>query len=290
MEDTVGELGGFEMSLKKRKGKELWNVADKKVMPAVKLSMGMSTLRDMAGDAYIASENLSTVKKLGEGAFAVVDKCIYTAEGGGWEGPVAVKRLKPSVFENETDLQSFLNETKLLRKMRHSCIVDFYGVGVTDAATLKTLEKDGKAAQDVVYLVQEFMNEGTLKSLVLKQMATARGKVYTNSQAVKWCIQIAKGLRYLHKAKPKLIHRDLKMENVLLNRHANGELLVKLADFGLCAMIDSSGHRLNIQDDDSYGEDGLLTVPSAMSVVSSYSSKVGTPTMFQQHMVYCSIK
>lgn len=251
MENQVGVHDAKDASMssngKNTKGKELWKAADKKVMNAVKLSLGISTLRNMVGDAFIPPEELKTVKKLGEGAYAVVDQCIYTSKNGS-AGPVAVKRLKPSVFENQADLQSFLNEAKLLRKMRHSCIVDFYGVGVTDAAVLKTLEKKGKAAQDRVYLVQEFMNQGTLKNLVMKQMCSTGKRMYSNGQALKWSLQIAKGLRYLHKAKPKLIHRDLKMENVLLKKDDTGEMNVKLADFGLCAMIDGGGKRLDIEE------------------------------------------
>lgn len=47
-------------------------------------------------DAEIPKNKLTTVKKLGEGAFAVVDKAIYRTDDG-FERQVAVKRLKPDV-------------------------------------------------------------------------------------------------------------------------------------------------------------------------------------------------
>jgi serine/threonine protein kinase len=40
--------------------------------------------------------------------------------------------------------------------------------------------------------------------------------VYTYKQGIKWCIQIAEGLQRLHNGSPMIIHRDLKLDNILL--------------------------------------------------------------------------
>ena len=40
--------------------------------------------------------------------------------------------------------------------------------------------------------------------------------VYSYADAMRWCIQISRGLAYLHSQQPLIIHRDLKLDNVLL--------------------------------------------------------------------------
>lgn len=79
-----------------RTGNLLWNKASMSAKPSIMFSSSFSTLRDRIVDAEIPKNKLTTVKKLGEGAFAVVDKAIYRTDDG-FERQVAVKRLKPDV-------------------------------------------------------------------------------------------------------------------------------------------------------------------------------------------------
>jgi len=66
------------------------------------------------------------------------------------------------------------------------------------------------------FLVQELMAGGTLKALVQRQMLQNPTPLYSDAAALDMCIQVAKGLRYLHMAKPMVVHRDLKLENLML--------------------------------------------------------------------------
>lgn len=251
------------------------------------------TLRNMSECAFIAPGDLKTIRRLGEGAFATVDLCIYSSSQGQL-CPVAVKRLKPDVFKIQTDLQCFLNEARLLQKLRHPFIVDFFGVGFTDMEALKSEGPNNKISQERVYLVQEFMNKGTLKSLVQRQMCATGRRVYSNTQALKWAQQIAKGLQYLHKVKPTLIHRDVKMDNVLLKENDDGEIVAKLADFGLCVMVDYGGTRVNCIEEINRGG-GRTSVASHFSMCSTqviddttglkYSFPDGNCNVMQE---YCS--
>jgi serine/threonine protein kinase len=51
-------------------------------------------------------------------------------------------------------------------------------------------------------------------------------------------IQILEGVNHLHKQNPPLIHRDLKLANILLKKSDQKEFCVKIADFGLIAIHD----------------------------------------------------
>ncbi|GIL56003.1 hypothetical protein Vafri_11478, partial [Volvox africanus] len=82
-------------------------------------------------------------------------------------------------------------------------------------------------------LVLEKMEGGSLARLMIKQLLAGAVPKYTFSQALGWLIDVARALQYLHNGGsdgfPR-IHRDVKLENVLLTA---GMKTAKLADFGL---------------------------------------------------------
>ncbi|KAG2486096.1 hypothetical protein HYH03_015191 [Edaphochlamys debaryana] len=155
------------------------------------------------------------------------------AECGGGVPParlVAVKRLKPEVVNHQHDLESFLSEVALLKKLSHKRVVDFIGVGSADVSS-------GEARRRTLFLVQEFMDGGTLKKMVSRQMLSVGRPVYSSADAFRWALHIAEGLEYLHSARPVVIHRDLKLENILLKGTDPATSEAKIADFGLVALV-----------------------------------------------------
>ncbi len=63
-------------------------------------------------------------RSAGEGAFATVEKCEFSPTSGngqvaGRKQVVAVKRLKPEITSDPQELQAFMHECSLLRKLRH---------------------------------------------------------------------------------------------------------------------------------------------------------------------------
>lgn len=83
---------------------------------------------------------------------------------------------------------------------------------------------------------------GNMKSLILEQMEgkSRSNFTYTKRDVLRWMLDIAKALQYLHQLQPRIIHRDVKPENLLLCQNDMGEVVAKLADFGLHAMVSSN--------------------------------------------------
>eukprot|EP00798_Chlamydomonas_sp_ICE-L_P024729 gene24729-10365_t len=207
-----------------------WHRAYRKVRVMLIVCRAFGTLRDQHGLNEIKLSQLKTISKLGEGAFATVEKCLYTPASGDAK-EVAVKKLKADVMKNTTDVQSFYDEVRLLRKLDHPNIMRYVGIGYVDASSEKT-------KRETMFLACEMMQGGTLRKLVMNQMLMPHKSLFTLATALKWCINIADALAYLHSSQPKVIHRDLKLENILLKGGVTHSTQVAcLADFGLAAFV-----------------------------------------------------
>lgn len=109
--------------------------------------------------------------------------------------------------------------------------MSFIGVGMTNEAATS-------AAEAGLFVVTELLSGGTLQSVLMDQMAKPHYRTYNDETALRWCHQLARGLRYLHSSRPMIIHRDLKPENVLLTGESSLTARnAKLADFGLHVRI-----------------------------------------------------
>lgn len=190
-------------------------------------------LRSLHDAHRIDASRLETIQKLGEGGFAFVDLCWF-AEEDGRRTQVAVKRVRPDVLKHTTQLKLFTNESEILVKIKHEHIVKLIGLGSLDDSTDESL-------RDSFFLVEELVDGGSLRLIVLHQMINAPEQLYRIRDGVRWSLQMAKALQYLHGMNPVVVHRDLKPDNVLLTSHSAGldphVADIKLADFGLSVMI-----------------------------------------------------
>lgn len=93
------------------------------------------------------------------------------------------------------------------------------------------------------YIVQEYCPGGSLRDLIVKQMSCPWKPLYSNVDAVRWMLQVAKALQYLHGGRPKLVHRDMKCDNILLTQKSPSTADAKLADFGLARGLPSRSLR-----------------------------------------------
>ncbi|GMH39566.1 hypothetical protein BSKO_07464 [Bryopsis sp. KO-2023] len=185
--------------------------------------------KEKFADCCIDADRLEPVKELGVGGFAVVTLCRLKKDDGSVE-QVAVKRLKRDFLTSHREVAVFVAETQLLGKLCHPNIVAFEGVCAGVAG--------GGQGEASISLVQECLNHGSLKDLVLKKYMSPSSGVYSKRQGLQWLLEVARGLAYLHGLNITVIHRDLKLENILLHqREESGPIVAKITDFGLSAMV-----------------------------------------------------
>ncbi|GLT51477.1 hypothetical protein SLA2020_248840 [Shorea laevis] len=150
-----------------------------------------------------ATDNFSLSNKLGQGGFGPVykGKLVDAQE-------IAVKRLSS---RSRQGVNEFKNEVKLIAKLQHRNLVRLLGC---------CIEGEEKM------LVYEYMPNGSLDSFIFDQ---TRGKELDWSKRFRIICGIARGLLYLHQdSRLRIIHRDLKASNVLLDEEMNP----KISDFG----------------------------------------------------------
>ncbi|XP_076888186.1 serine/threonine-protein kinase 12-like [Bidens hawaiensis] len=131
-----------------------------------------------------------------------------------WHGTkVAVKKLGDELFTDKEKVRAFRDELELLQKIRHPNVVQFLGA-VTQSSPMM--------------IVTEYLPKGDLR-LFLKRKGALKPIT-----ALKFAMDIARGMNYLHENKPEqIIHRDLEPSNIL--RADSGHL--KVADFGISELL-----------------------------------------------------
>ncbi|KAI9115580.1 hypothetical protein K1719_013249 [Acacia pycnantha] len=132
-----------------------------------------------------------------------------------WRGThVAVKTLGEEVLADDNKVKAFHDELTLLQKVRHPNVVQFLGA-VTQSTPMM--------------IVTEYLPRGDLRASLKRRGAL---KPIT---AVKFALDIARGMNYLHEHKPEaIVHRDLEPSNIL--RDDSGHL--KVADFGVSKLLE----------------------------------------------------
>ncbi len=167
--------------------------------------------KNMQFDEEIKMEDLTFFKDsdIGTGTFGEVKKCFWR------KTIVAVKFLKKAMENEKENIQSFIEELNLLKKLRHPNILLYLGANITGPN---------------FFLVTEFCDLGNLFDFLHNNPRTE----LVEGDRIRIALEIAKGVNYLHSFDPPILHRDLKSLNILLDKN----LTVKIADFGWARLRD----------------------------------------------------
>lgn len=136
----------------------------------------------------------------------------------GFAKQVAIKRLHPSLTEDDAILKALINEARLGGQLKHPNIVEIY---------------EFNKAGDTYYLAMEFVDGWTLERVI--RLARKFDKPIPPEVAIDAVAQLCDALNYAHTLESldgvevHLVHRDLKPANIILSR----EGAAKLMDFGI---------------------------------------------------------
>ncbi|EJU00186.1 Pkinase-domain-containing protein [Dacryopinax primogenitus] len=141
------------------------------------------------------------LQTLGEGEFGKVKLGLHEE----WGEEVAVKLMRRGNVDNQVRLSKVEREIEVLKKLKHPNIVRLYDVIETDK---------------YIGIILEYASGGELFDHILAH------RYLREKDACKLFAQLISGVWYIHQK--KIVHRDLKLENLLLDRNRN----VIITDFG----------------------------------------------------------
>ncbi|TYH29750.1 hypothetical protein ES288_A01G036900v1 [Gossypium darwinii] len=163
-----------------------------------------------------ATNNFNHAKKLGQGGFGPVYR--GTLDDG---KEIAVKRLSKASGQG---LEEFMNEVVVISKLQHRNLVRLLGCCVEGEEKI---------------LVYEYMPNKSLDTFLFD---TTKQDVLDWRKRFDIIEGISRGLHYLHRdSRPKIIHRDLKTNNILLDE----ELNPKISDFGMAKIFGGNENQAN---------------------------------------------
>lgn len=178
-------------------------------------------------------------RQIASGGMGTVFQALYCPEGG-FQRPVAVKRIHPHLAQNRDFVARFRHEAELCARLAHPNIVAALDFGRVD---------------DSYFFAMEFVDGVTLKEVLYHRRQTEDPLAPAD---ICWLLrQILEGLAFAHSGARdaeghllRVVHRDLSPHNILLDRAGQ----VKISDFGVARALrdDHDLHTHNLAGKPAY--------------------------------------
>ena len=161
-------------------------------------------------------------EKLGEGGMGSV----FRARRLFMDDFVAIKFMRPEVLSDAEVRRRFYQEAQAAARIKHPNVVTVHDFGETPAG--------------VLYMVMELLQGGSLGQRLQKN-----GPLEVN-HVLDIGLQICQALTCMHES--NVIHRDLKPDNIMLIGDHNAGEMVKVVDFGVAKILESSLRLTRLRD------------------------------------------
>lgn len=139
------------------------------------------------------------------------------------------------------DIDNIFKEARIATLIRHKNVISMHDAGIIsvsgkDKNGLFNFGLKNRRDRNYAYFVMEYVVGGDLWEYW--KSFESQGKIMPIIEVLDIMKQIAMGLDVLHNNKPKIIHRDIKPQNLLIKME-DGKPLIKITDFGLANAKDS---------------------------------------------------
>ena len=196
-----------------------------KIPPILQSKTSLLSIEGPPDDDYSFDLERKVVEESPKGRFqryeeelgAGSQKKVYLAYDTDTGREVAWNSVIVNIADNDS-IKKIKAEIDILKPLKHPNIISFIYCFFNDS-------------KNEIVFITELFSGGSLSKYLLEFK-------YPRLRVIKlWCQEILKGLKYLHEFKPPIIHRDIKCDNIFINKNT-GE--VKIGDLGLSIILNGT--------------------------------------------------
>ncbi|XP_023411971.1 serine/threonine-protein kinase Nek8 isoform X9 [Loxodonta africana] len=186
-------------------------------------------------------EKYERIRVVGRGAFGIVHLCLRKAD----QKLVIIKQIPVEQMTKE-ERQAAQNECQVLKLLNHPNVIEYYENFLEDKALM---------------IAMEYAPGGTLAEFIQKRC----NSLLEEETILHFFVQILLALHHVHTH--LILHRDLKTQNILLDKH---RMVVKIGDFGISKILSSKskaytvpGHGGDLGSAEGLGGQGPHCIPTS---------------------------